>query len=48
MIKEYNEGSGDIHSLTAKICFPKELEGIEVHQIKKLRPDLRSKAKGPE
>ena len=45
MIEEYLHGSGDIHSLTAKACFPKELEGIEVKDIKKLRPDLRTKAK---
>ena len=45
MIKEYLEGSGDIHSLTAKHCFPKELEGIEVKDIKDLRPDLRKKSK---
>jgi DNA polymerase I-like protein with 3'-5' exonuclease and polymerase domains len=45
MIKEYLEGSGDIHSLTAKHCFPKELEGIEVKDIKEKRPDLRKKAK---
>lgn len=45
MIKEYLEGSGDIHSLTAKHCFPKELDGIDVKDIKKVRPDLRKKAK---
>lgn len=45
MIKEYLEGSGDIHSLTAKHCFPKELADIDVKDIKKLRPDLRKKAK---
>lgn len=45
MIKEYLEGSGDIHSLTAKHCFPKELAGIDVKDIKKFRPDLRKKAK---
>lgn len=45
MIKEYLEGSGDIHSLTAKHCFPKELANIDVKDIKKLRPDLRKKAK---
>ena len=45
MIEEYLHGSGDIHSLTAKACFPKELAGIEVKDIKKFRPDLRSKAK---
>lgn len=48
MINEYLHGSGDMHSLVAKACFPKELEGIEVKDIKKLRPDLRKKAKGPE
>jgi DNA polymerase I-like protein with 3'-5' exonuclease and polymerase domains len=45
MIKEFLEGTGDLHSLTAKACFPKELEGIEVKDIKRLRPDLRDRAK---
>jgi DNA polymerase I-like protein with 3'-5' exonuclease and polymerase domains len=48
MIKEYLEGSGDIHSLVAKACFPIELEGISVSEIKNKRPDLRKKAKAPE
>ena len=48
MLKEYIEGSGDIHSLAAKACFPDELEGIDIKDIKKLRPDLRKKAKAPE
>lgn len=48
IIEEFLHGSGDMHSLVAKACFPKELEGIEVKDIKKLRPDLRKKAKGPE
>lgn len=48
MLNEYLYGSQDIHSLTAKICFPHELQGIDVKDIKKLRPDLRKKAKGPE
>ena len=48
MLREYLEGSGDIHSLVAKACFPDELDGIEVKDIKKLRPDLRKKAKAPE
>lgn len=48
IIEEFIHGSGDMHSLVAKACFPKELEGIEVKDIKKLRPDLRKKAKGPE
>jgi DNA polymerase I-like protein with 3'-5' exonuclease and polymerase domains len=45
MIREYLEGSGDIHSLTAKACFPKELEGIAVKDIEHIRPDLRQRAK---
>lgn len=45
MIDEYLHGSGDIHSLTAKHCFPVELDGIDVKDIKHLRPDLRTKAK---
>ncbi len=48
MIEEFLHGSGDMHSLVAKACFPKELEGIEVKMVKKLRPDLRKKAKAPE
>lgn len=48
MLREYLEGSGDIHSLVAKACFPDELDGIEIKDIKKLRPDLRKKAKAPE
>lgn len=38
----------DSHSMYAKIFFKKELEDIDVKDIKKLRPDLRQKAKGPE
>lgn len=45
MIKEYLEGSGDIHSLTAKHCFPKELARVDVKDVKNVRPDLRKKAK---
>lgn len=48
MIEEFLHGSGDMHSLVAKACFPKELEGVEVKMVKKLRPDLRKKAKAPE
>lgn len=32
----------------AKIFFKDELKDIDVHDVKKLRPDLRQKAKGPE
>ena len=48
MINDFLYGCGDTHSLVAKICFPKELEGIEIKDIKEKRPDLRKKAKGPE
>ena len=48
MLKEYIEGSGDIHSLAAKGCFPDELAEVEVKDVKKVRPDLRKKAKAPE
>ena len=48
MIDEYMYGSGDMHSLVAKMCFGSELEGIDVKDIKKLRPDLRKRAKAPE
>ena len=48
MINEYLHGSGDIHSLVAKYCFPDELEDVDVKDVKKLYPHLRSKAKGPE
>ena len=48
MINEFLYGSGDMHSLAAKACFPKELNGIDVKDVKRLRPDLRSKAKAPE
>lgn len=44
MIDEYLTGSGDIHSLTAKHIF-KELADIDVKDIKRLRPDLRDRAK---
>lgn len=33
-------------SYVAKLCFPKELEGIEVDEIKDKRKDLRQNAKG--
>lgn len=45
MIEEFVHGSGDMHSLVAKACFPQELQGIEIKDIKNLRPDLRKKAK---
>lgn len=38
----------DSHSMYAKIFFKDELKDIDVNDIKKLRPDLRQLAKGPE
>lgn len=48
MINEYLHGSGDIHSLVAKFCFPEELKDVDIKDIKRLYPHLRNKAKGPE
>jgi len=38
----------DSHSMYAKIFFKDELANIDVNEVKKKRPDLRQKAKGPE
>ena len=38
----------DTHNLYAKLCFPDELKDIDVKDVKKLRPDLRQKAKSAE
>lgn len=45
MLKEFLEGSGDMHSLCAKLVFHEELKDIDVKDIKDLRPDLRKKVK---
>ena len=34
-----------IHSLVAKACFKKELEGVPVSEVHSKFPDLRKKAK---
>lgn len=47
ILKMYREGI-DGHSMYAKIFFKDELKDVDVHDVKKLRPDLRTKAKGPE
>lgn len=47
ILKMYREGI-DGHSMYAKIFFKDELKDIDVNDVKKLRPDLRQKAKGPE
>lgn len=42
----YNDpNERDGHSFVAKMCFPKELEGIEESEVKKKRKDLRALAK---
>lgn len=41
----YDGNLGDMHSYVAKLCFPSELEGLDLKEIKKQRPDLRQKAK---
>lgn len=48
MIDLFLHGCGDLHSLVAKMVYPDELRDIPVEQVKKLRPDLRKKAKAPE
>jgi len=48
LLDEFLYGSGDTHAAYAKVVFAKELEGIEVKDIKKKRPDLRSKVKSVE
>ena len=40
--------NGDLHSLVAKMVYPDELKDIDVKDVKRLRPDLRKAAKGPE
>ena len=44
MIEEYLHGSGDMHSLTAKMVF-EELKDVPVNEIRKKFPHLRSAAK---
>ena len=48
MLKEFLEGSGDMHSLCAKMVFAEELKNVEIKDIKKVRPDLRKKVKAVE
>lgn len=45
MLKEFLTGSGDMHSLCAKMVFHEELAGIDVKDVARLRPDLRKKVK---
>ena len=48
MIDLFTNGCGDLHSLVAKMVYPDELKDITTEDVKKLRPDLRKKAKAPE
>ena len=48
MLKEINEGSGDIHSLVASLVFKKEIGDTPLKEIKKKFHDLRQIAKGYE
>lgn len=48
MLREFTEGSGDMHSLCAKMVFAEELKDVEVKDVKKVRPDLRKKVKSVE
>lgn len=45
MQDEFLYGSGDIHSLCAKMVFHEELKDIDVKDIKDMRPDLRKLVK---
>lgn len=45
MIDEFMHGSGDIHSLVAKACFPDILKDLSTEEIKTNFPHLRKKAK---
>lgn len=42
----YDNGLSDMHSFIASMCFKKDLEGVDMDEIKSKRPDLRQKAKG--
>lgn len=45
MQDEFLYGSGDMHSLCAKMVFHEELKDIDVKDVKKKRPDLRKLVK---
>lgn len=47
MIEFYNDKTRkrDGHSFTAKLCFPKELDGVKEEDVKVVRKDLRARAK---
>lgn len=45
LLKFYDDNLGDMHSYVAKLCFPEELQDVTLKEVKKVRPDLRQKAK---
>lgn len=45
MINFFKEGKGDIHSLAAKMAFPKKLEHIPLEKVKATEPHLRDLGK---
>jgi DNA polymerase-1 len=45
LLEFYAKGLGDMHSFIAKKIFAEELADVELHDIKKARPDLRQLAK---
>ena len=48
LLDEFLYGSGDTHAAYAKVVFADELKDVEVKDIKKKRPDLRTKVKSVE
>lgn len=48
MIELFTTGCGDLHNLVAKMVYKDELRDVPVEDVKKVRPDLRKKAKAPE
>lgn len=48
LLDEFLHGSGDTHAAYAKAVFPEELKGIDTKDVKKKRPDLRTKVKSIE
>ena len=48
MIEFFRRGKGDLHSLAAKMAYPKHLEGIALEDVKKLGHHWRQEAKGVE
>lgn len=48
LLDEFLYGSGDTHAAYAKAVFAEELKDVETRDVKKKRPDLRSKVKSIE